>query len=221
MGFKANKYFLRSSLVGCREAHLKNGDQGMTIDTERLSELLFKEVLYDNLFGDEEFKEKDITLQSFEWADNIGTIRDIKSPIEKLMYSILLNCNNGWSNFVSLSDLIYPFWFSTYIHIQYEIGKYNVDFMLDTEITDKENPYKVNNISKIVIECDGHEFHEKTKEQAKRDKERDRYLVSQGYKVLHYTGSEIYNNFDNIREEISILVANDILNFSKSRGIII
>lgn len=193
----------------------------MTIDTERLSELLFKEVLYDNLFNDEQFKEEYIILPSFEWADNIGKIKDIKSPIEKLMYSILLNCNNGYVNFVSLSDLIYPFWFSTYINIQYEIGKYNVDFMLETSISNKEKPYKETNISKIVIECDGHEFHEKTKEQAKNDKSRDRYLVSQGYKVLHYTGSEIYNNFDSIREEITNMVSDDVLNFSKSKGIII
>lgn len=47
---------------------------------------------------------------------------------------------------------------------------------------------------RVVVECDGHEFHEKTKEQAAKDKRRDRDLVAAGYIVLHFTGSEIYNN---------------------------
>ncbi len=44
----------------------------------------------------------------------------------------------------------------------------------------------------VAIECDGHEFHEKTKEQAARDKSRDRDLVASGYTVLRFTGSEIW-----------------------------
>lgn len=44
---------------------------------------------------------------------------------------------------------------------------------------------------KIAIECDGHDFHEKTKEQARRDKKRDRYLQTEGWLVARFTGSEI------------------------------
>jgi very-short-patch-repair endonuclease len=43
----------------------------------------------------------------------------------------------------------------------------------------------------IVVECDGHEFHERTKEQARRDKKRDRELQSIGLKVFRFAGSEI------------------------------
>ena len=46
----------------------------------------------------------------------------------------------------------------------------------------------------IVIELDGHDFHEKTKEQAQKDKERDRILQHGGYQVLRYTGSEVWND---------------------------
>lgn len=46
----------------------------------------------------------------------------------------------------------------------------------------------------IVIECDGHAFHERTKEQAARDKARDRDLSSEFARVLRFTGSEIYRN---------------------------
>jgi very-short-patch-repair endonuclease len=47
---------------------------------------------------------------------------------------------------------------------------------------------------KLVVECDGHEFHERTKEQAAADKSRDRVLVMQGYDVFRFTGSELWND---------------------------
>ncbi|MDV2988891.1 MAG: DUF559 domain-containing protein [Dehalogenimonas sp.] len=47
---------------------------------------------------------------------------------------------------------------------------------------------------RAVVECDGHEFHEKTKAQASRDKARDRALVSQGFRVFRLSGSEIWNH---------------------------
>ena len=45
---------------------------------------------------------------------------------------------------------------------------------------------------KVIIECDGHNFHEATKEQAAHDKKRDRLFTKHKYCVLRYTGSEIY-----------------------------
>lgn len=47
---------------------------------------------------------------------------------------------------------------------------------------------------KVAIECDGHDFHEKTKEQASRDKSRDRDLTLGGWVPMHFTGSEIYKD---------------------------
>jgi len=47
---------------------------------------------------------------------------------------------------------------------------------------------------KFAIELDGHDFHERTKEQARRDKSRDRALTMAGWKVLRFTGSEVYAN---------------------------
>jgi very-short-patch-repair endonuclease len=43
----------------------------------------------------------------------------------------------------------------------------------------------------IVVECDGHEFHERTKAQAERDRSRDRKLQRLGYTVFRFTGREI------------------------------
>lgn len=47
-------------------------------------------------------------------------------------------------------------------------------------------------IAKLVVELDGHDFHEKTKEQAAHDKKRDRWLQLKGYAVLRFTGSEVF-----------------------------
>lgn len=52
----------------------------------------------------------------------------------------------------------------------------------------------VNCVSKVCIEVDGHDFHEATKEQAQRDKSRDRYLQAMGWKVVRFTGSEVSRN---------------------------
>lgn len=68
---------------------------------------------------------------------------------------------------------------------QVKIDNYRADFM----ILHRKGIFGV---SAVVIECDGHEFHERTKEQAARDKARDRELQSRGFKVFRFTGSEIW-----------------------------
>lgn len=45
----------------------------------------------------------------------------------------------------------------------------------------------------LVIECDGHEFHQKTKEQVAHDNERELDLKMAGYNVVRFSGSQIYN----------------------------
>lgn len=45
-----------------------------------------------------------------------------------------------------------------------------------------------------IIECDGHDFHERTKEQAERDRSRDRRVQELGWRIYRFTGSELYRN---------------------------
>ncbi|MCP5810307.1 endonuclease domain-containing protein, partial [Klebsiella pneumoniae] len=54
----------------------------------------------------------------------------------------------------------------------------------------------------LLVECDGHNFHERTPEQAKRDRSRDRDLAFQGYRLLRFTGREIYHDADGCAREI-------------------
>jgi very-short-patch-repair endonuclease len=64
--------------------------------------------------------------------------------------------------------------------------EYRVDFFLAVK---HKGEYKG-----FIVECDGHDFHERTKEQAKKDKQRDRDLTKAGFTVIRFTGSEIYES---------------------------
>lgn len=52
----------------------------------------------------------------------------------------------------------------------------------------------------VLIEVDGHDFH-KTKEQRTRDAKRQRYLEQKGFRVIRFTGSEIYKDLDKCIQE--------------------
>jgi hypothetical protein len=43
-----------------------------------------------------------------------------------------------------------------------------------------------------LVEIDGHDFHDRTKEQVARDKARDRKIVREGHRLLRFSGSEVY-----------------------------
>lgn len=73
---------------------------------------------------------------------------------------------------------------------QLPLGRYTADFAL------------VSSSGRVVLECDGHDFHERTKEQAKRDRRRDRWMQSEGWIVLRFTGSEIWTDARACGEEV-------------------
>lgn len=59
----------------------------------------------------------------------------------------------------------------------------------------------------VVIECDGHDYHERTKEQAARDRKRDRDIQRLGIPVLRFTGSEIVRDIDECIAQIDLFGA--------------
>lgn len=68
---------------------------------------------------------------------------------------------------------------------QVEIFEYRVDFLVYPAVA---------GVKAIVVECDGHDFHERTKEQAERDRSRDRRLQEAGYFVFRFTGRELFRD---------------------------
>jgi very-short-patch-repair endonuclease len=62
----------------------------------------------------------------------------------------------------------------------------------------------------IAIELDGHEFHERTKEQAAKDRARERALTVANFTVVRFTGSEIIKNPRRCVEETVTLIGSRI-----------
>ena len=92
------------------------------------------------------------------------------------------------------------------IEPQAKLGEYRVDFLLTYQesLPDFDHKVKLKDGTEVpsvkdvtvhlIVECDGHDFHDVSKEQASHDRERDRELKKLGYEVFRYTGSDIWNN---------------------------
>lgn len=143
-----------------------------------------------------------------------------ESPIEHLMAVRLLTMSCGYGPYRVLNT----FWewgspedgpggglhldvFEIGIVPQWKAGDYRADFLVLLAIPNRRGGLA---IRRYVIECDGHEFHEKTKEQAQRDKARDRFFASIGARVFRYTGSEIFRNAGDLLRDLETAMANDI-----------
>lgn len=76
---------------------------------------------------------------------------------------------------------------------QHQIGVFRVDFLVTGYDYDFDAREVVRR-GQVAVEVDGHEFHEKTKEQAQHDKARDREIQRAGYQVFRFTGSEVWRD---------------------------
>lgn len=130
--------------------------------------------------------------------------RRCESPIEALLMAALVSADEqqpiNLFHFMGSGELpeTLPFGGVAFIYPQAKIGKYRADFAIVDATTSKSGEkWRV-----MIVECDGHDFHERTKEQARRDKSRDRYFQSLGHKVLHFTGSEIWADPDACAGEV-------------------
>lgn len=86
---------------------------------------------------------------------------------------------------------------------QHPIGRYRVDFALVYLVNGRVpinwrikplQSYAADKATRLIVELDGHEFHDRDEKQRRYEKARDRYLQKSGFKVFRYTGSEIYQN---------------------------
>ena len=66
----------------------------------------------------------------------------------------------------------------------------------------------------FIVEIDGHQWHEKTKEQARADKEKERMYLKSGFIPVRFTGSEVYHNAKKCVDELfEIIIKNyDLFN---------
>lgn len=105
-----------------------------------------------------------------------------KSPIEQIFmfaFSIYRFSNYG-------KDFDEGLCLETQFQIESLNGKnYVADFLLYHEFA------KIGS-RRLVIECDGHEYHNATKEQVEHDNLRDMDIKESGYDIIHFSGSQLF-----------------------------
>jgi hypothetical protein len=77
------------------------------------------------------------------------------------------------------------------------IASYKIDLLIVDQRTS----------TALAIECDGHEWHERTKEKASADKARDRALLRLGIPTARFTGSDIFCDADACARDVFQTVA--------------
>jgi len=113
----------------------------------------------------------------------VGSKAKCESPIERMLLEALIMAHIYAGRGIPPIDEMDGSGFDPLFGIatQYRVTNYRADLLL------------VNWEGRVaIIECDGHDFHERTKEQAARDRKKDRDIQSSGYVILRYTGSEIF-----------------------------
>jgi very-short-patch-repair endonuclease len=138
------------------------------------------------------------------------TLRD-RFDNDKYDYkAILFEININFQLDKSYKDVYPPY---PEVNLIYEIcagdDKHNINgYIPDFELT-KEGCCSSNSFteSKFVIEIDGHKWHEKTKEQAARDRQKDRAYLMNGYIPIRFSGSEVYHQPIQCVEETLKIIA--------------
>jgi len=129
-----------------------------------------------------------------------------KSPIEELFACALWShgaCQNvtahgGDSSSIYKTSAEDQFLLT--IRLQAPVGQYSADFLL--ELGRLGGPIE----ARIVVEVDGHDFHQRTKQQAAHDKKRDRFFAATGLTVLRFTGSEVTRDAKACASEAMVLL---------------
>jgi len=123
--------------------------------------------------------------------------KDCESPIELLLGIAMLEQFNRleWlpvgTKHIPIEDINSHFdddFFQQKLRLfpQVIVGPFRVDFVAVKRDRDRNKM--------ICLECDGHEFHKRTKDEAEKEAFRDRYITSRGLQVVRFTGREIWRD---------------------------
>jgi len=126
----------------------------------------------------------------------------MESPIEDLFWiAMFVLCKAEYEPFNPHPNEDQSFPHGVYVRPQVRVGNFRVDF----EIV-REPRIEGQRCSPVIVELDGHDFHDKDKRQRAYEKSRDRFLVKRGYRVLHFTGSEIVADPFKAAHEVMVLL---------------
>lgn len=123
--------------------------------------------------------------------DNIAKM----SPIE-IIFSVAFSIYKEFTPHNSIADRIIK---NGFLYSQETIKINDKNYIPDFLFVAADSDFEFNEIGKIknvkvVVECDGHEFHHKNKEQVTHDNEREYNLKVAGYDVIRFSGSQVHNN---------------------------
>lgn len=143
-----------------------------------------------------------------------------QSPIEDMLIGALMWLNMDWGGMPEAclfdspdkwadwtDDKALRFW----IKPQAEIAGYRVDILMWFSVG--------NDFAGVAIECDGHAFHEKTKEQASRDKKRDREILKAGFPVVRFSGSDIFKSPEDCASQVGEILSDALDRMSRKAGL--
>jgi len=183
----------------------------------------FKKITYEEEYGNTEYDVNEhltdkvldmLGLRTFLYRrELIESLYDCESPIEQLMAIELHEVYNIFSapRLVSNIEVI---GLSNQVALEVDGKKYRPDFIFELAFYKDKKPKR---LLRLIIECDGHDFHEKTKEQVTKDNERTRALQSAGYEVLRFSGSEVYNNQFKCGEEVKKFIVRKYYDFMEEQ----
>lgn len=83
------------------------------------------------------------------------------------------------------------------IRSQWKVDKYRADFFMWQEGLAPADVYPP-----VIVELDGHDFHDRNKQQRSYEKARDRHFIKKGYRVVHYTGSDVVKDPNKVAFEV-------------------
>lgn len=134
-----------------------------------------------------------------------------ESPIEQL-FAATWRMQQGLDRLIELPYLLV---LQPQVPVVAQGSNYRIDFVVSTRDTVDEWAKLV---PKVAIEVDGHEFHERTKEQVAYRNARDRDLLCEGWKVFHFSGSEVFRDPGGCVLEVTGYCWRTIMDAASGRG---
>ena len=104
------------------------------------------------------------------------------SPIERMLLAAILDAAGEVARPTHPQAIALVDGFNLFA--QHPIGRYSADFAIVNTATG----------AGVVVEADGHAYHDRTKARASHDRRRDRFIQAQGWYVARFTGADIYRD---------------------------
>jgi len=120
---------------------------------------------------------------------------DLQSPLERKLYLKLRGSNIRFHTQYGIG------WDGEYLETSGKTYN-NPNNNFKNVLTISDFYIKKGREKQLCVYTDGHTYHERTEEQAQRDKRIDRKLQEFGYTVFRYTGKDINENLDKVIKEI-------------------